>query len=62
MRDIYPNFSDFGKIPVTPDAPSVIGSFMVREFYNIILNRSQFTNTFLIINFNDLKTERMEIG
>lgn len=62
LRDIYPNFSDFGKIPVTPDAPSIIGSFMVREFYNLILNRAQFINTFLIINFNDLKTERMEIG
>lgn len=62
LRDIYPNFSNFGKIPVTPDAPSVIGSFMVREFYNVVSNRPQFLDTFLIITFNDLKTERMEIG
>lgn len=62
LRDIYPNFSVSGKIPVTPDAPSVIGSFMVREFYNVLSNRSQFMDRFLIITFKDLKTERMEIG
>jgi molybdopterin/thiamine biosynthesis adenylyltransferase len=62
LSEIYAGLQDLKNIPVTPELVHIVAGFMAKEYFNILKGQPALLNKFLIINFESLGFDYLDLN